>query len=51
MDGRVMVEKSGRMWSTGEGNSKVQAIEDIKNAAQIEFLELKTIMSKMKNTE
>ena len=22
MDGRVMVEKSGRMWSTGEGNGK-----------------------------
>ena len=22
-DGRVMVERSGRMWSTGEGNGKI----------------------------
>ena len=31
MDGRVMVEKSGRMWSTGEGNSKLLQYSCLEN--------------------
>ena len=50
-NGWVMVERSDRMWSTGEGNGKQLQYSCLENSRKNEGMELKPKEKKKKNTQ